>query len=216
MADERAYRIQVLFTPESESYKAVVPELELEIEAPSRGEAIEQIEAAIEARVQEVASTDDNLPRPVDAQPLEGGDLGLSLNGMLLRELSFQAQRAEVSVEELALQLIAQGVGQLEGHRPQRKPRGAPADRGPRPKGDNKPDEERQPNHHEERGRGRGGNRNNQQRNRNNPGNSSGNNTGNRGGGRREGYRPEMDNQADFLAYVRDMEKGGGGGRGRR
>lgn len=26
---------------------------------------------------------------------------------------------------------------------------------------------------------------------------------------RREGYRPEMDNQADFLAYVRDMEKGG-------
>lgn len=31
--------------------------------------------------------------------------------------------------------------------------------------------------------------------------------------GRREGYRPEIDNQADFLAYVRDMEKGRGGGR---
>ncbi len=210
MADERAYRIQVLFTAESESYKALVPELELEIEAPSRGEAIEAIEAAIEAKVQEVASSEDNLPAPVDAQPLDGGDLTLALNGLLLRELNFQAQRAEVSVEELALQLIAQGIGQLEGRRPPRKPRSAPAERGPRNKGDNKPDEDRQPNHHEERGRGRGGNRGNQQqRGRNN------NNGGNRGGGRREGYRPEMDNQADFLAYVRDMEKGGGG-RGRR
>lgn len=36
---------------------------------------------------------------------------------------------------------------------------------------------------------------------------------GGQGRGRREGYRPEMDNQADFLAYVRDMEKGRGGRR---
>jgi predicted RNase H-like HicB family nuclease len=40
-------------------------------------------------------------------------------------------------------------------------------------------------------------------------------NRGGKDGGRRrrEGYRPDMDDQANFLAYVRDMEKGG---RGRR
>ena len=39
---------------------------------------------------------------------------------------------------------------------------------------------------------------------------------GRRRRGRREGYRGDMDDQANFLEYVRNLERGGGGGRGRR
>lgn len=206
MADDRAYRIQVLFNAEKESYRALVPELELEVEADTRAEALEMVEAAIETKVEEVATAGETLARPVDAQAPAPGEVTLSLNGDLFRELNFHAQRAGLSPEDLALQVLAQGIGRLEGVRPQRKPRNAPADR-PAREAQGK-DEDRQPEHNDGRGRGRGRG-GNQGGNRGRGGNQGGNR------GRREGYRPEMDNQADFLAYVRDMEKGGGG-RGRR
>jgi predicted RNase H-like HicB family nuclease len=39
---------------------------------------------------------------------------------------------------------------------------------------------------------------------------------GGRNRGRREGYRPDLDDKSNWLAYLREQEKGGGGGRGRR
>lgn len=196
MADDRAYRIQLLFDAASEGYRALVPELEIDLKATTRAEAIEAAEAAIEEKVEAVATAGEVLPAAIDATPLEAGELTLQLNGELLRELRFQANRAGLEVEALALQLVAQGVGQLEGRRPPR---------GPKPKAERpaaattEDDEDRQPDSNEERGgRGRG------------RGRGRGGNKGHGRGGRRgEGYRPEMENQADFLAYVRDMEKGG-------
>lgn len=205
MADDRAYRIQLVFDAANEAYHALVPELDIDARAETRAEAIAAAEAAIEARVEEVATSGEALPAPVDATPPEPAEVTLQLNGALYRELTFQAQRAELEVEDLLLQLIAQGVGNLEGRRPPRgnrnKPKQAkPADEAPEP-GNEAEGEERARNDQEGgrgRGRGRGG--------------RGGNRGGNRGGGGRrgEGYRPEMENQADFLAYVRDMEKGGG------
>lgn len=194
MADDRAYRIQLLFDAEGDAYKALVPELEIEEKAETRAAAIEAAEAAIEAAVENVATSGETLPPPLDATPLAPGEVTLTLNGALFRELEFQAKRAGVEVDALALQLVAQGLGQLDGRRP---PRANKKARPAEPKAEAQPeDEDRQPDSNEERGgRGRGRGR--------------GRGKGGRQGNRREGYRPEMDNQADFLAYVRDMEKGG-------
>jgi predicted RNase H-like HicB family nuclease len=51
------------------------------------------------------------------------------------------------------------------------------------------------------------------------PGGDRGGRPGGAGGNdrrSREGYRPELDDKANFLEYLRGLEKGGGGGRGRR
>lgn len=133
----------------------------------------------------------------------------LTLAGPLYKDLAFYAQRSGMDADAFATQLLAQAIGQLEGRRPPRPARPEVSER-PRSAREQQ-DEDAQPRHHEEQRRpgGGGGNRG---RGRGGRGGQGG---GGHGGGRREGYRPEMENQADFLAYVRDMEKGGGGGGGR-
>jgi predicted RNase H-like HicB family nuclease len=191
MADDRAYRILVSYASESSVYRARVPELELDVEADTRAEALQKAEAAIEAKVDEVAQSGDELPFPADGAELPGGALSITLAPLTMRDLSYFAARNEMSVEELAGQLIARGVAHMvaprqdanrrppvrreEDQQPQNDRAGSDDQRGPR-------------------GRGRGGNRD-----------------------KREGYRPDLEDKSNWLAYLREQEKGGGGGgRGRR
>ncbi len=163
MAHDRAYRIHVQFDPKSEGYAARVPELGLLVDGSSRAEALESAELEIETEIERRVTAGEDLPPPVEAtdEPMQ---LELQLSGLLSRELRFHAGQQKIGVEALATQLIALGLGALEGG-------GQSEERAPRA------DDDR---------------RQNQRRGR-----------------RREGYRPDMDNQANFLAYVREMEKGG-------
>lgn len=187
MADDRAYRIQVLFDPQQGVQRARVPELDIEVEGDTRASAIEKAEQAIEARIEELATSEQGVPKPVDADPLTSTEVTLSLAEPVYRDLAFAARTAGLSPDELASQLLIRALDRVEGRRAPKPKAAAPeegADEQPRD------DQEGQGKKGRGRGRGRG-----------------------RGKGRREGYNPEIENQANFLAYVRDMEKGG---RGRR
>ena len=70
MADDRAYRIQISFIPESESFLAKAPELDLETSGETRSEAISQLEEQIEARMI-AAAEGDKLPDPIDEEELD-------------------------------------------------------------------------------------------------------------------------------------------------
>lgn len=185
MADDRAYRILVQFDAEHERFRALVPELDVNVAGESRSEAIEAAEAAIDAKF-EAAATDDGEPLnvPIDLADVDT-TVTVELAMPLARELKYHADRSKVSVDRMAEQLLVRAIGLLNvGLKPQPKPRtdkAADAEK----KESEVPEQQRGGGR---KGRGRG-----------------------RGQGRRgEGYRPEIEDQANFLAYVRDMEKGGG------
>src|SRR5688500_8150247 len=102
MADDRAYRILVSFHKESSVYRARVPELELDVEADTRAEALQKAEAAIEAKIDEVAQSGEELPYPADGAEVTGGPITISLAPLVMRDLSYFANRNEMSIEELA------------------------------------------------------------------------------------------------------------------
>ena len=192
MAKDRAYRVVVSFHPEEERFGAAAPELELEASGESREAAVAALEAAIEAAFERAATDEKTLPDPVDVVT-EPGRLELELAAPVWRDLRFFAEAQELAPEALALQLLTRALGQLDG-RGGRRPRAAKAKAAEGPpeqvvaEGASEA-QEGQENRRRGRGRGRGR------------------------GGRREGYRPDMEDQANFLAYVRDQERGG---RGRR
>ncbi len=183
MSDERAYRIHLAFRPESDGFIARVPELGVEAEAETRAEALERVERAIEAAFEQAAVREASLPKPADSEP-QPGALKLDLAGPIHRDLLFHARAQGLEPEALAMQLLARGLGQMDGRRAPRPP--APE---PKPKREEPAPAAEGANDGGRRNRARG----------RNP--------------RREGYRPEMEDQANFLAYVRDQERGG---RGRR
>ena len=188
MADDRAYRIVVHFDSEHERFSARVPELDVEASGETRSEALEAAESAIEAKYEAAATDgDSDLPPPIDLQQVEG-ELTVQLSEPLARELKYHADRSKMTSEAMAEQLLARAIGLLNvGLRPPPRPR---PERSAEGESKNKKDDN-QPNERggrKGRGRGRGG----------------------QGGRRGEGYRPEIEDQANFLAYVRDMEKGGG------
>ena len=197
MADDRAYRILLQFDGEHERFRARVPELDIDANGGTRAEALEAAESAIEAEY-EAAATDDEsgkaLPPPVDVQDVPES-LTVQLSVAIARELKYHADRSKMTSEALAEQLLSRAVGLLNvGLRPP-----------PRPRTEKAAEAEKQPNSE--------GNERNDRNDRGGRNNSNNKGRG-RGRGRRgEGYRPEIEDQANFLAYVRDMEKGG---RGRR
>ncbi len=177
MADDRAYRILLSFEPESSAFRARVPELELEVEADTREEALQKAESAMEERIDAAAQSGEELPHPADAAEVPSGEVTLTLAPLVMKDLAYFAARSDMTPDELAAQLIARGVAQMlapheERRRPPRREDAQPSD--------DRPD-------------------------------------GNRGRRRdkREGYRPDLDDKSNWLAYLREQEKGGGG-RGRR
>ena len=175
MADDRAYRVQIRYDAEAETFTASVPELDLLATADSRADAFEGIEAELDARLH-AAADGEPLPSPADARPVDG-ELTVELSPSLHRSLLYFAERAGDTPENLARELISRGVGLLEGRALPRA--SAPTDESTRDdsRGDKKPPRRRR--------------------------------------GRREGYHGDMDDQANFMEYVRNLERGGGG-RGRR
>jgi predicted RNase H-like HicB family nuclease len=186
MADDRAYRVLVSYDNESSVYRARVPELELDVEADTRAEALQKAEAAIEAKVDEVAQSGDDLPRPADGVEVKGGPITITLAPMVMKDLTYFATRNQMTVEEMAAQMLARGVSQMLSPRPEQRIR-------PPRNEDDQPTEDRQegPPREDRGGRGRGRR------------------------DKREGYRPDLDDKSNWLAYLREQEKGGGG-RGRR
>ena len=185
MADDRAYRILVQFDEEQERFYARVPELELEVTGESRSEALEAAEAEIEAKFEEAAvDGGSQLPPPVDISEVDDS-VTIQLAQPLARELAYHAARSKMSPETFAQQLLVRSIGLLNvGLKPPPRPR------------TEKPAAEGEPQKAKESSDRQAGGRKNRGR-------------GGRGAGRREGYRPEIEDQANFLAYVRDMEKGG-------
>lgn len=188
MADERAYRILLQYVAEDDAFLAEAPELELRVEADSRAEALEKLEGEIDARVEKAAVEGSRLPAPAD---LSGAPdtLSLALAAPLWRDLLAHARAQKLEPSELAIQLLSRALGQLDG-RPARRPSAAAEPEAPVSEDKASGEAESKKEGARRRGRGRG-----------------------RNGGRREGYRPDMEDQANFLAYVRDQERGG---RGRR
>lgn len=193
MADDRAYRVQVQYLADEEQYLALAPELAIEAKAANRAEALSALESEIEKAFEEAATAGDKIPGPIDVAT-EGGKLELDLAAPVWRDLVVHAAAQEMEPAELALQVLTRGLAHLDGRR--RRPakrdaaEAAPAAEEGEAAPEAKKDAGRRRNNQGGGNRGRGGR-----------------------GGRREGYRPDMDDQANFLAYVRDQERGG---RGRR
>lgn len=187
MADDRAYRVHVQYLVEEQSFVASAPELSIEHQAPTRAEAIAGLETAIESAMEQAAVSGDHFPRPIDLVT-EGGQVQLDLAAPVWRDLVVHAAAQEMEPAELALQLLTRGLAQMDGRRRRPPKKAEPKAEAATAEGET--DEDAQPaepkkdaNRRRRRGRG--------------------------GGGRREGYRPDMEDQANFLAYVRDQERGG-------
>jgi predicted RNase H-like HicB family nuclease len=209
MSDDRAYRIIVAYDADKQNFAARIPELEVESRAATRAEAIAEAEIQIEQRIAGSLAENRPLPRPVDVAPA-GGTLTVKIADALHRDLLHHARSNGMSAEEYAGQLIARAVGALDGGRWRDRDRDQPSHRpqqAPR-------DPDAQPQQRDDRNRDdRGGRRDDR------GGGGGGNNRGGPRGRQREGYRPELDDKANFLEYLRGLEKGGpggGGGRGRR
>ena len=188
MGDDRAYRFQLQYVPEDEGYfVAQVPELDLSVRSETRAQALQLLEDEVEAAFERAAQDGEKLPDPAD-RVTEPGRIEVELAAPVYRDLLVHARAQDLEPADLALQLLTRSLGELEG-RSRRRPRQRPEEKGEAPKPAEE-DNARREAKGSRRGRGRQGR-----------------------GGRREGYRPDMEDQANFLAYVRDQERGG---RGRR
>jgi predicted RNase H-like HicB family nuclease len=198
MSVDRAYRILITFDSEQGTFLARIPELDLEATGASRAEAIAALESALEQRVAAAVEEKRPLPPPIDVtHPNE--TITVSLGAPLHKELLFHAKQSRMRVDELATQLLARAIGSLDGGRPRRRPDNeARADEaGGEMRDSNRPS--RPPRDRDDRDDDRGNRRGRDRK--------------------REGYRPELEDKANFLEYLRGLEKGGGpqgGGRGRR
>lgn len=180
MADDRAFRISIRYDADDNTFTASIPELDVSTTADTRADALTFAEDALDERIQ-AAAEGDPLPVAIDASEVSA-PLTLELSGSLQRELRFQARQAKMLPEALAAEVLARGIGQLEGKR-------------------HPPEPAVQPQNDADRARARDDNRGGNRRRSNN-------------NNRREGYRPDMDDQANFLEYVRNLERGGRGGGG--
>jgi predicted RNase H-like HicB family nuclease len=201
MSDDRAYRILVSHDVEKNDFVARIPELNVEARAATRAEALTEAEHALEQQVAGALEDKRSLPKPIDLSTIDGA-LSLQLSAPLVRDLAHHARASGVSREELASQLLARAIGALDGSvRRDRPPQQSQAPRQTND-GDNRGNNLNERDRGNERAGDPGG------QDRRGPG-------GNNRGRQREGYRPELDDKANFMEYVRGLEKGGGG-RGRR
>lgn len=113
MADDRSYRIWIRYDAEADEFVGQVPELDVSAVGASRAEAVEGVEAAIDDRLR-AAADGEPLPPPADLREVDG-QLELEISQGLHRYLVFFAEQSGISVESLATELIAKGVGMLEG-----------------------------------------------------------------------------------------------------
>lgn len=195
MSADRPYRLIVAWDRQKKTFVARAPELDLRASAATRTEAIAEVEELIDQRVAEASELGESLPEPAEIREI-GDAVSVKLAEPVHRDLLFHARASGLQPEELAAQLLVRGLAALDGARPVRT-RGTEGrgEEGQPEANSERPGPPRGPREDRDDGRGRGPR------------------------GRREGYRPELDDKANFLEYLRGLEKGGGGqggGRGRR
>ena len=162
----KQYRIVIKQDKESKKFIGEVPELpECKVEGESWEEVLTLLNDSIEAKLNSL----EYPPTPIDEVEWDG-KLTLSLSKSLYRELAFLAKYDEVTPEELAAELISEGMGRrYGGHRFYRNPK-----------------QRKDYNNHN--------NNNNYRRKDKRMSKSE--------------YYNIMENKADFLEYVRNLEKG--------
>jgi len=128
---------------EKEVYQARAPELKgAVVEAPTRAEAVAELEEEITAQVEVMKDQGNTPPPPLDATELDG-KLSLEVTPELHRELLFlaAAENTELSllVNDLLLRSVAHRWG--AGRRPRKGGGGQQQHRGKGDKGGNRPRE---------------------------------------------------------------------------
>jgi predicted HicB family RNase H-like nuclease len=104
------YFVNVRFDAQTEQFCAGAPELDLQVIAPSREEAMSQLDAVI----QDFLAESENVPEPRDAEKAEN-KLELEISATLSRELTFFARSEGVSVSQLAQELLAEALFRRTG-----------------------------------------------------------------------------------------------------
>ena len=176
------YRVLLSFDPERKLFTACAPELEhCQGEGPSRAAAVAQLEEEIGAQVENMLAHGSNPPPPLDAAALSG-ELRAKVSQGLHRDLLWLARTEGVELEALIPELLAAGVETRRGARARGGPRVQP---------------QRDPVANDNIGNTVAG--------------------GARGGrtfagpGRGGGYNTALlDDRANFIEYVRNLEQGGG------
>ena len=182
------YRVTLSFDTDRKVFAARAPELaHCTGEGATRAEAIARLEEEIDAQVANMHAHGTNPPAPVD-EVVVTGEIALKVSHGLHRELLWQARSEGVEVGQLAGELLAAAI---EG----RKQAGRQA-------------------------RGNGNQRSHEGQQHDNVGNVANDRAGG-GGGRgpnRGGYGPRynpmLDDRANFIEYVRNLEGGQGHGQG--
>ncbi len=108
--ENNMYRVLIRFDLENEQYCAAAPELNLQVHAPSREEALAELDTAVADLLAQV----ENAPEPKDAIEVEG-KLEVELSASLLRELTFYANLEGISPALLAQELLVEALGRRTG-----------------------------------------------------------------------------------------------------
>jgi predicted RNase H-like HicB family nuclease len=185
------YRIVMSFDRDKSTYVARVPELGCHGEGPSRPEAMAAAEAEIEAQIANIVQVGGQVPRALDEDP--PAELDLKVSHTLARELLWLARNEGIGADQLASELIAQGLeyrkatarrdaNRAEAQQGQGGPRDGRDGRGGDGRRDNRdgrgPRPDGQGGRRDERGRGMSSSR----------------------------YHAVMDDRANFIEYVRSLE----------
>lgn len=104
------YRIVLTYLAEKDQFKATAPELEqCEVEAPTRSEALAQLEEEIAARLENMKEQGIDPPRPIDQREFDG-KLSLTISSTLHRELTFLAEFEKIELEALIAELLTRSI----------------------------------------------------------------------------------------------------------
>lgn len=109
------YRIVISYLPEKEVYQARAPELNGAVtEAPTRAEAMAELEEEINAQVEVIKDQGGKPPTPLDATQLDG-KLSLEVTPELHRELLFLAKADNTELSLLVNDLLVRAVARRWG-----------------------------------------------------------------------------------------------------
>lgn len=104
------YRVILTYQRESQSYRAKVLELEhCEVEAPTRQEALTNLEEELSAQLDNMKAQGGTPPEPIDDIPFEG-TLPITLSATLFRELLSCAKIEKVELNDLIVELLSRGM----------------------------------------------------------------------------------------------------------
>jgi predicted RNase H-like HicB family nuclease len=106
------YRMIIAYSSEKEAFVARVPELpDCQVEAPTRGEVIAEMEQALEDRLQIMEQQGAEPPPPLEELEFDG-ELSLKVTPELHRDLAFLARSRNVELPTLLVELLTRAASQ--------------------------------------------------------------------------------------------------------